>query len=197
MLDKLKAAFRAIFHVRVALQMCALCDHLHDGIGRAGELLHDKCYADSFDFYSSATLFNFTHAHPPKAHKTHGPPAAQVISRRQPAYDSISRFRILRTRFKCKYCYPKIDESGQVFPAQRLTYSTALRRVRKGLAHVFGSAAAAAGCAMHGFRAGGVVDALLRGVPTAAIKAQGHWALDSNCMEKHARLSIEDRMMYF
>ena len=91
-----------------------------------------------------------------------------------------------------------ISLGGVVDGAARLTYTTALRRFRQGLAHAFGGDKdAASQCGLRGLRAGGVCDALMRGVPASAIKAQGHWALDSNVMEKHARFSTQQRMRFF
>ena len=97
----------------------------------------------------------------------------------------------------CVHCYPRVSLKGVVSTTARLTQSTARRRLRAGLDHVFGNDFASRGHGLHGFRAGGVVDALLRGVPTAAIKAQGHWSLESSVMERHARLSTEQRMRCF
>lgn len=198
LLDRVNASFRTIFHPTVATVMIALCDHLHDGIGRSDEVLHAKCFPTALAFYTDAILFNFTHAHPPKSHKTHGPPVAQVVSRGRPACSSLLALRGLHRTTACKHCYPKVSLGGVVDGAARLTYTTALRRFRQGLAHAFGGDKdAASQYGLHGLRAGGVCDALMRGVPTSAIKAQGHWALDSNVMEKHARFSTQQRMRFF
>lgn len=197
LIDLLKAAYRDIFHPAVAVVMCALSDHLHDGIGRGDELLHDRCFPSALEFYSDAIVFNFSHVHPPKMHKVHGPPAPQVISKRRPAYASLLALRKLHRTTGCVHCYPKVSLAGVVSVKGRLTQTTARKRMRAGLDHVFGNDLASRGYGLHGFRAGGVVEALLRGVPTAAIKAQGHWSLESTVMEKHARLSTAQRMQFF
>jgi hypothetical protein len=197
LLDKVKEALRELFHPTVALVICALLDHLHDGIGRGDEVLHAHCRPSALEFHEEAVLFNFSHVHPPKMHKVHGPPVPQVISRDRPAYKSLLALRRLHVKTGCLHCYPRVSLQGVVDVGGRLTQSTALRRVRVGLAHVLGDPAAAAQYGLHGCRAGGVVDALLRGVPPAAIKAQGHWALDSKAMEKHARFSTQQRMRFF
>jgi hypothetical protein len=201
LLDKVKEALHLLFHHNAAVVMCALLDHLHDGVGRGDEVLHaycSYCRPEALEFYEDAVLFNFSHhVHPPKTHKVHGPPVPQVISRGRPAYDSLLRLRELHVETGCTHCYPRVSLQGVVDASRRLTQTTARKRMRVALAHVLGSTEAAAQHGLHGCRAGGVVDALLRGVPPSAIKAQGHWALDSAVMEKHARFSTQQRMRFF
>jgi hypothetical protein len=125
-------------------------------------------------------------------------PVPQMISRNRPACSSLLALREVHRSSGCRHCYPKASLRGAVDPKARLTYTTALRRLRQGLAHAFGGDTAAADrYGLHGLRAGGGCDALMRGVPPSAIKAQGHWSLESNVMEKHARFSTQQRMRFF